>query len=227
MQFSSHGLILKSVTLSGDTLKLASCSSVSVDPLYQINSNVLGSKPACYFFQQPSDEFFEQHNPQILLGDTIDLAFLDGMHLLEFLLRDFYNTEPFCERNSIVILHDCLPLDEYMTVREPSDPRRQHSSRPNYWTGDVWKMIPILQRWRPDLKLTVLDAPPSGLALITNLDPGNRVLKNNYDRIFEDYSAIDLGAYGVERLYRQAGVVSTERFATAEDFSTFRGMTST
>ncbi len=32
-----------------------------------------------------------------------------------------------------------------------------------YWTGDVWKLIPILQRYRPDLQLTLFDAPPSGL----------------------------------------------------------------
>ena len=34
-------------TLNGDTLKLASCASISVDPSFQISSDVLGNKPAC------------------------------------------------------------------------------------------------------------------------------------------------------------------------------------
>ncbi len=56
-------------TLSGDTLKLASCACVSVDPKFQISSDVLGSKPACHFFQTSSDEFFEKHNVSEILAD--------------------------------------------------------------------------------------------------------------------------------------------------------------
>jgi len=210
-------------TLKGDTLKLASCTCISVDPTYQITSDVLGNKPSCYFFQVGSDYFFEQRNPKEILGRTIDLAFLDGMHLFEYLLRDFYNTERYCARDSIIVLHDCVPLDEYVTVRDPSDPAREKSSRPGYWTGDVWKMIPTLQQWRPDLRISVVDAPPTGLVLVTNLDPGNRVLQDNYQAIMDKYLTLDLGAYGVERLHREANLVSTEKFASADDFARFTG----
>src|SRR5437868_5909438 len=67
-------------TLNGDTLKLASCASISVDPMYQVTSDVIGKKPVCHFFQLGSDEFFEQNNPKKIFGKPIDLAFLDGMH---------------------------------------------------------------------------------------------------------------------------------------------------
>jgi hypothetical protein len=206
-------------TLNGDTLRLAACTCISVDPRFQISSDVLGNKPACYFFQVGSDEFFEQHNPTEIFGKAIDIAFLDGMHLFEYLLRDFYNTERYCAQDSIIVLHDCLPGDEHVVVRDPSDPARQKSSRPNYWTGDVWKLVPVLRRWRPDLKIAVLDAPPTGLVLITNLDSGNRVLRDNCPAILENYLELDLGEYGVERLHRESNVVSTEDVNCANDFA--------
>jgi hypothetical protein len=210
-------------TLNGDTLKLASCPCISIDPSFQVSSNVLGNKSACYFFQVGSDDFFHKQNPKEIFSADIDIAFLDGMHLFEYLLRDFYNTEKFCAKSSIIILHDCVPLDEYMTVRDPSDPARQRSSRPEYWTGDVWKLIPILRRWRPDLEIAVIDAPPTGLVLVTNLDPGNHVLEANYEEIIGNFSRLDLGEYGVEQLRRDASVVSTEKFVTAEEFAKFTG----
>src|ERR1700722_6300659 len=203
-------------TLNGDTLRLASCTCISVDPHFQISSEVLGNKPACYFFQVGSDEFFEKHNPIEIFSKAIDIAFLDGMHLFEFLLRDFYNTERYCTRSSIIVLHDCLPGDEYIAVRDPSDSARQKSSRPNYWTGDVWKLVPVLRRWRPDLKIAVLDAPPTGLVLVTNFDSGNRVLRENYTAIMDSYLNLDLGEYGVERLHGESNVISTEDINCAE-----------
>lgn len=207
-------------TLNGDTLRLASCTCIAVDPHFQISSDVLGDKPGCYFFQLGSDEFFEKHNPMEMFNKAIDIAFLDGMHLFEYLLRDFYNTEQYCTQSSIIVLHDCLPGDEHIAVRDPSDPARLKSSRPNYWTGDVWKLVPVLRRWRPDLKTAVLDAPPTGLVLVTNLEPGNRVLRDNYNEIMDFYLDLDLGEYGVERLHSELNVVSTEDLNCAADFAT-------
>ena len=39
-----------------------------------------------------------------------------------------------------------------------------------------------LKKWRPDLKVAVVDVPPSGLAIITGLDPASTVLTDNYPR---------------------------------------------
>jgi hypothetical protein len=206
-------------TLHGDTLKLSSCASVSVDPFYQISSNVINNKSVCHFFQMTSDEFFEKHDPRSLLDGPLELAFLDGMHLFEYLLRDFYNTERYCSNHSIIVLHDCVPLDSFMTVREPSDPRRQESSRPGYWTGDVWKLIPIFRQWRPDLKITVLDAPPTGLVLVTRLDPKSSVLQLNYNAIVDEYMTVELETFGIDRLRQEEPIVSTESLATADAFA--------
>ncbi len=49
------------------------------------------------------------------------------------------------------------------------------------WTGDVWRTALLLKRRRPDLRITVLDAAPTGLVLITNLDPHSTLLADNHD----------------------------------------------
>jgi hypothetical protein len=171
-------------TLHGDTLCLASCRSIAVDPQLRLSKQVVGTKPALHMFQTTSDAFFATHDPIALLGDRIDLAFLDGMHLYEFLLRDFIETERACHSGSIVVLHDCLPLDSFMATRDPDDRKvRAHSRHPLWWTGDVWKLIPILRHYRGHLTITLFDAPPTGLALITGLDANDRTLRQHYAEI--------------------------------------------
>ena len=53
----------------------------------------IGTKPICAIYRATSDDYFARFNPQAALGATVELAFLDGMHLCEFLLRDFLNVE--------------------------------------------------------------------------------------------------------------------------------------
>lgn len=55
------------------------------------------------------------------------------------------------------------------------------------WTGDVWKIVPVLQMYRPDLTLLTLGSYTTGLLLITGLDSANTCLHDNYARILADY----------------------------------------
>ena len=170
-------------TLDGHTLRLADCASIAVDPAFQIEINAIGKKPRCLFFQETSDEFFKFRNPSRIFGRPIDLAYLDGMHLFEFLLRDFVNTERHCARSSLILMHDCLPPGFYMTARSMEGPQFSLSEHGRAWTGDVWKLIPVLRRYRPDLRIVCLDCPPTGLVLVTDLDPSNTTLHDAYDAI--------------------------------------------
>lgn len=173
----------------GVTLKLAECASIAVDPKFRIEQDVMSGKPACHLMQMASDQFFLEHDPIRLLGREIDLAFLDGLHLFEFLLRDFANTERYCKRNSVILLHDCLPTDAYMVRRDQRPtPWRAFSPHPLSWTGDVWKALPILEEYRPDLRILALNAQPTGLIAITSLDPASTVLHEQYFDIVERYS---------------------------------------
>ncbi|HEV8390055.1 MAG TPA: class I SAM-dependent methyltransferase [Dongiaceae bacterium] len=169
-------------TATGATLAIARCASVAIDPRFRLDRDVRAGKPACHLFEMTSDAFFAAEDPSRLLGRPIDLAFIDGMHQYEFALRDFMNIEAHCRPDSLIVLHDCLPVDSHMARREPGDrSSAAWSAYPNAWAGDTWKALWILQRYRPDLRIFAFDATPSGLVVVTRLDPRSQVLKQRYD----------------------------------------------
>ena len=107
-----------------------------------------------------------------------DLVFIDGMHLVEFALRDFMHAEQLAAPHGLIVIDDIFPNHPVQAARE----RRTYA-----WTGDVWKIRPILSRYRPDLYLLSLDTWGTGLLLVAGLDPTNRVLFDNYDSIVDVY----------------------------------------
>jgi hypothetical protein len=168
--------------------------TIAVDPFFRAEINIIGRKPALHVFQATSDDFFAS-GFLARNGIRLSVAFLDGMHLFEYLLRDFINTEAASDPNGVIMLHDCVPYTTEMTTRDLENLPK------GSWTGDVWKLIPILQAWRPDLKLTVLDCRPTGLVCVSNLNPESRVLRDGYERIVADYASVDIEGFGVERFF--------------------------
>jgi hypothetical protein len=168
-----------------------------------------------------SDRFFAQFHVKDILGGPIDLAFLDGMHLFEFLLRDFINLEKSCRQNSIICLHDCIPSDVHMTVRDEADPLRTRSHHPGWWTGDVWKVAAILKKYRPDLKMYPLNAVPTGLILITNLAPASRLLRDNYFSLIEEFRGQDLARYNIRRYIDSLQIMDTAAFQKTTDIAKY------
>lgn len=168
--------------------------TIAVDPYFRITENVIGSKAQLHIFQEKSDEFFASG---FLAQNGIELSFsfLDGMHLFEFLLRDIMNTEKHCRPDAVIAIHDCCPRNLKMTTRNLEDLPK------DAWTGDVWKLIPILQEFRPDIEMTVLDCAPTGLVLLSNLNPDDRTLEGNYGQITKDYLPVTLQDFGIEKFF--------------------------
>jgi hypothetical protein len=48
--------------------------------------------------------------------------------------------------------------------------------RKGWWTGDVWRTALALKRFRPGLTMTAIDAKPTGLLIVSGLEPENTVL---------------------------------------------------
>jgi hypothetical protein len=127
--------------------------------------------------RETSDEYFGRERPlRPLGGRRPDLAFIDGMHLFEFALRDFAAVERWSRWTSTIVFDDMLPRD----VTEAARDRRTRA-----WTGDVYKLLGILGRHRPDLLCLRVDTEPTGLLLVLALDPRSKVLMNRYDEILE------------------------------------------
>lgn len=134
-------------------------------------------------FSITSDQFFEQHDlSQELGGLPLDMAFIDGMHLFEFALRDFINVERSSHAETLILVHDCYPVDAETAARERTTME---------WSGDVWKLIVCLKEYRPDLGIAVADSPPTGLGMVTGLDPSSTVLAERYDEICERFIDLD------------------------------------
>jgi hypothetical protein len=199
---------------SGRVFANAPGKTIAVDPYFQVESNVIGIKPALHIFQETSDDFFANG---FLARNEIGLSvsFLDGMHLFEFLLRDFRNTEAQSRGAGVILMHDCSPYDHDMTVRDFT------GKDGVAWTGDVWKLLPILAEYRPDLKVQVFDCASTGLVAVTNLDPENRVLHDRYDEIVQRYRDLTLQAFGVERFFGSFDHVDAAA-EVAAGFPTFR-----
>ena len=209
-------------TLQGSSLAQARCASLAVDPGFQIaetNLNELLAKPEIHFYRMRSDDFFAKHSPSNILGGPVDLAFLDGMHRCEYLLRDFMNTERHCKSNSIIALHDCLPVEAALATRVPYAIRADAPHRKDWWAGDVWRTSLLLRRHRPDLHMSVLDCSPTGLVLITNLDPMSNILSDKYAGFVEAMMSWDLSDIGIGNLFSEMKVMPTTSLATSEDIT--------
>ncbi|MEO0751855.1 MAG: glycosyltransferase, partial [Pseudomonadota bacterium] len=172
---------------TGDSLGLAKCPSVGVDPAYMLQS---AFNAPTRVFREKSDDFFanEARCAKVLKGG-IDLAFIDGMHLAEFVLRDFIEAEKWMRPGGVILFDDVLPEQMPMVWRE---------RRYNAWCGDVFKIVPILRKYRPDLSVSVFETfigpYRKGLAVVSGVDPENTVLRDNYAAIEADI--LD-GAYDV------------------------------
>jgi hypothetical protein len=181
-KLKNPSLYLEIGVRNGESLQnsLSNVKCIAIDPAYNMtfpyNHNTIFNKVT-------SDEYFngDLYEKQSE-NKKIDLAFIDGMHLFENVLRDFINVEKRSSNSGTILLHDCLPPDEISASRE-----RQTS----VWTGDVWKLVPILKAYRKDLKITVIDASPTGLVIIERLNCLSDVLEKKYDEILKKFIQYD------------------------------------
>jgi hypothetical protein len=131
-----------------------------------------------------SDDFFARHDLRaVLRGAPLDLVFIDGMHLFEFVLRDLINIGRYAVPTTTVLLHDCYPISAETATRE-------HLTY--LWTGDVWKIILCLKEYCADVDVCVVDAPPAGLGIVRHLDEAASArLQDRYDEIVERFVRLD------------------------------------
>ena len=181
----------------GRSLTLSRTRSVAVDPAFKITQPL---RCNLHLVRSTSDKFFEQQDPLRHLrhrrgrwraaverrlpiprapaGTRLDLAFIDGMHLFEFALRDFMNTERYADWSSVIVLDDMLPRNVDEAARD------RHTGA---WTGDVFKLIPVLERYRPDLVAIPVDTQPTGVLLVVGGDRDSRVLRSHYEEIVAEW----------------------------------------
>ena len=164
----------------GHSLARSTTRTIGVDP-----DPHLKVKLSCdlKLVKSTSDDFFAKPDAISWFSEgVVDFTFIDGLHIFEFVLRDFMNTERLSGPSSVVIFDDVLPR----SVAEAARNRRTI-----FWAGDTYKILLVLERYRPDLTIVPLNTEPTGTLLVLGLDPGNTVLAEHYDEIVKEYATED------------------------------------
>jgi hypothetical protein len=177
----------------GKGLALSRVPTIGVDPEFWVTKPV---QCDLQLVKATSDAFFERADPIRHLrsgrnplrnarrgrplfdhwrgGTTLDFAFIDGMHLFEYALRDFINVERFSRPTTVIAMDDMLPRRRVEALR---------GGNPDGWTGDVFKVALVLRELRPDLTLIPVDSEPTGVMLVLGADPTNTTLRERYDEL--------------------------------------------
>ena len=179
----------------GFGLELSRARTIGIDPDFHVTREV---KAPLELARATSDEFFARHDPVgFFEGVPIDLAFVDGMHLIEYAYRDLMNIERFSGPATVVVFDDVLPR----SVDEAA--RHRHTEA---WTGDVYKLVGILRKHRPDLELMLVDTEPTGSLVVTGLDASSTVLARAYDEVVKDAVSEDPQDVPVDVLERRGAL---------------------
>lgn len=167
-------------------MTLSRTRSIGIDPGFEIKRELLCD---LHLVRATSDEFFARTHPLAHFDEpVIDLAFIDGMHLAEYALRDFINVERFTKATSVIVFDDMLPrnIEEADRDMGRSAPRALRA-----WAGDVYKVLDALGRVRPDLVCLQVDTAPTGTAVVLLPDPADTTLLAAYDDLVPELVSPD------------------------------------
>ena len=149
--------------------------TIGIDPKPHADAHALLNRPGVALYALTSDAFFAEHTrDSVLQGAQIDLAFIDGLHQFDQVLRDFIHVERWCSPAGVIAIHDVIPPSEAAASREHC---------PGPWSGDVWQMVPCLRDYRPDLDCLLVRTPPSGLLIVRHLNPSSDVPTVNLEEM--------------------------------------------
>jgi hypothetical protein len=160
----------------GDSLSLAHGRAVAIDP--RPDPEFVPAEQVT-LHKTTSDDYFESAAASEL-GRSVDFAFIDGMHLAEFALRDFIHLESHAAPWAVIAIDDIFP-------NHPAQASRTRRTR--VWTGDVWRMVECLEKHRPDLLILKVSSHRTGLALVAGLDPDSMILLARYNPILAELRA--------------------------------------
>lgn len=194
----------------GGSLALASCTSIAVDPAPHPG---LALGPNVHFYRLTSDDFFDLEAEKAISA-PVDMAFIDGMHLFEYVLRDFIAIERRCSSTSVIVIDDVCP-----NVEEQANRNRQT----RIWTGDVWKIVACLRENRPDLQFVLLDTAPTGLLIVMGLNPTNQILTDRYNAIIAKFNSENWAVPPADVISR-AGALASNNARLISSLRTLRTM---
>jgi predicted O-methyltransferase YrrM len=164
-----------------------------VDPKFLFNRDK-NFKKNTKLFEMTSDDFFRQMASSNFLEITFDLIFIDGLHTLSQVKRDFLNSKRVISHNGVIIIDDTVPIDEFSALPSQEDCYRlRKASGKNddgSWHGDVFKLICQLSlaKYEPLRMATISDlSNPKTVVWIESGDwSGLKIELNEFEASYED-----------------------------------------
>lgn len=171
---------------SGQTLRLAQAPTVAIgiDPVPAPDAaphGTDGSAAQTHIHAVTSQAFFASPQSIAEIPGPVELAFIDGDHGFASVLHDFMQVEAVSHPNGVIVLHDTWPLNSLTA---------SPSRKTGFYTGDGWKLLPCLRAIRPDLHSVTIATPPTGLTVVSNLNPASRVLHDRFQAILETFATL-------------------------------------
>jgi Methyltransferase domain len=187
----------------GASLTLSRAKSIGVDPEFIVRHPL---RCDLDLVKAKSDEFFTR--PDALAhfdGVPVDLAFIDGMHLSEFAVRDFINVERHLAPAGVTVFDDILPRNALEAAR---------IRRTGAWAGDVYKAVQVIARNRPDLVVVLINTWPTGTAIVVGGDASSDLLQEAYSSEVPYLEARDPQSPPQEYMSRSAAVDPADLLAS-------------
>lgn len=100
----------------------------------------------CLTYKMTSDEFFEK-----VKNHHYDIIFIDALHTEDACGKDIINSLKILNPGGFIVVHDCLPCEEWLAVENPS-----FEQAGSAWMGTCYKAISQLHTQNIDFD--VIDA---------------------------------------------------------------------
>lgn len=132
-------------------------TGITFNKVNTINKIGVDPSPRCNFpniIRLTSDDFFKTNTKKF------DVIFIDGMHQVEYILRDFNNSVNALNANGVLFMDDIFPLNEEEQLKIPKHHMYEDGvlkySTNDPWTGDGWKLFYyLLLNYRKHISWTI------------------------------------------------------------------------
>lgn len=144
------------VSTGATLLALTMAERVGVDPNFQFDWQKQDGRDGVQLHACSSDAFFASLPSE----KRFDLIFVDGLHTYEQAYRDILHALCHSHDRSVIVIDDTMPSDVFSTLRSHQaciNARRAFTNDVDAsWHGDVFKVLPLLVAFHPDLRLVSL-----------------------------------------------------------------------
>ncbi len=167
---------------TGETFRdVAIADRTGVDPRFTFDTNELAGE-STRLAECTSDQFFSSEP----FSPAYDVAFIDGLHTFEQVVRDLSNTLLLTHQRSAIVIDDTLPSDVYSTIPDSESAQRHRKAgggNSNAWNGDVFKTVFYIHDFLPGLNYRTIIGSGNPQTLVWRTQGFRPPLFNNLERI--------------------------------------------